>query len=283
LIERVAWKRARQQEALAERIAARRAERRVATRMDQQSIARVALSNTRLQREIRNPLEARDVYPRWVHLWTTSDRLRMAAVQGRNHQLAAPSVPPHADGHRVIAQVHESMLLNTAANGIGGLTVTDERAQELVREVTGEVPQELQLRQDEDPWAITFDLQSPLHVEFDNNQVLFAIRGRRFARGDQELRQTMQIAARYQLGIENGRARLRRIGDVEVTYPERDGDRLSLAEIRNKTFMTDKFEGLFKSEIGGEGLPLGDRWTELRNMKLAHISSTDGWLTMGWD
>src|SRR5690606_25459390 len=121
---------------------------------------------------------------------------------------------------------HESMLLNTAANGIGGLTVTDERAQQLVKDLTGEIPPELELRQDEDPWAITFDLQTPVHVEFDNNQMLIAIRGRRFTRGDQEVRQTIQIAARYQLGIANGRARLTRVGDVEVTFPERDGERL---------------------------------------------------------
>jgi hypothetical protein len=283
LITNVAWKRARQQEPLAERISAGRAAGRVAHRMDQQATARVASGNTRLRDKIQQPLKARDVYPRWLHLWTTSDRLRMAAVQGRATQLAAPAVPPQVAAHRVVAQVHESMLLNTAANAIGGLTVTDERAQDLVKEATGEVPEELQIKEDEDPWAITFDVQSPVQIELDNDQAMIAIRGRRFLRGEQELRQTIQIAARYQLAIDNGRASLKRIGDVEVTYPDKEGDRLSLAELRNKTFMTNKFEGLFKPEIGGEGIELPDRWAKLRELKLAHISSDNGWLTLGWN
>ncbi len=197
--------------------------------------------------------------------------------------MAAPSSPPEVAEHQLVAQVHETTLLNTAVNAIGGLTVTDERAQQLVKEVTGEVPEELQLKQDEDPWAITFDLQRPLRIEFNKDQVVVALRARRFLRGDQELRQTTQIAATYQLGIQNGRARLTRVGDIEVTYPDKDSERLSLTELRNKTFITNKFEGLFKKELGGEGIQLSDRWEKLRDLSLSYISTREGWLTMGWN
>jgi hypothetical protein len=283
LIQRVAWKRARQQEPLAERISARRAERRLANRMDQQTLDRIAQGNTRLDKKVRRPLRERSIYPRSLRVWTTGQRLQMAAVQGRPNQLAAPSSPPQAAEHQVVAQVHESMLLNTAVNAIGGLTVTDERAQDLVKELTGEVPEGLQLKQDEDPWAITFDLQRPLRIELRDDQIVIAIRGRRFLRGDQELRQTTQIAATYQLGIENGRAHLTRVGDIDVSYPDNDGDRLSLTELRNKTFLTNKFESVFKPELSGDGIQLTDRWEKLRDLKLAHISAENGWLTLGWN
>ena len=173
-------------------------------------------------------------------------------------------------------------MLNTAVNAIGGMTVTDERAQELVKEITAEVPEELRIKQDEDPWAITLDLQRPLRIEFDDDKVVIAIRARRFLRGEQEVRKMTQIAATYQLSINNGRAQLRRVGGVEVTYPDKEGDRLSLTELRNKTFMTNKFEGLFKQELGGEGIQLTDRWAKLREMSMKHISADDGWLTLGW-
>jgi hypothetical protein len=283
LVQRVAWKRARQQEPLAERISARRAERRLANRMDQQTLNRIAEGNTRLNKKVRRPLRERNIYPRSLRLWTTGQRLQMAAVQGRPNQLAAPSRPPQAAEHQVVAQVHESMLLNTAVNAAGGLTVTDEWAQELVKELTGEVPEGLQLKQDEDPWAITFDLQTPLRIELRDDQMVIAIRARRFLRGDQELRQTTQIAATYQLGIENGRAHFTRVGDIEVTYPDKEGDRLSLTELRNKTFLTNKFESVFKPELSGEGIQLSDRWEKLRDLKLAHISAENGWLTLGWN
>ena len=175
------------------------------------------------------------------------------------------------------------MVLNTALNAIGGLTVSDERAQQMVKDMTGEVPEQLQIKQDEDPWSITFDVQQPLSIEFDDDRVVIAIRGRRFARGDQEVRQLTQIAATYRVNIRDGRALLTRDGDVEVTYPGKTEDRLSLTELRNKTFLTSKFEGVFKPELSGKGIQLADRWKNLGEMSLQHLSAQDGWLTMGWN
>jgi hypothetical protein len=251
--------------------------------MDRQTLDRVASGNTRMEEKVRRPLRGRGIYPRWLRLWTTRERLRMVAVQGRENQLAAPAAPPEVAAHEVVAQVHESMLLNTAVNAIGGMTITDERAEELVKEATGEVPEELKVKQDEDPWAISFDLRQPVTVKFDQDQVVISIRGRRFRRGDQEVQQITQISATYQLGIHEGRARLTRVGDVEVIYPDKEGDRLSLVELRNKTFLTNKFEGLFKPELGGEGIQLSDRWEKLRDMSLVYVSAQNGWLTLGWN
>jgi len=162
------------------------------------------------------------------------------------------------------------------------MTVTDERAQELVKEATGEVPEELKIKQDEDPWSITFDLQQPLVVTFADQQIRIAIRGRRFVRGDQVNRQTTQIAATYLIKIEEGRARLIRQGEIDVTYPEKEGERLSLTELRNKTFIINKFEGLFKPELGGDEVKVPERWQKLKDLVLVHASADQGWLSLGW-
>ena len=208
----------------------------------------------------------------------------MRALQARLIQLAATSRPPSVPDHNVNMQVHESMVFNTAVNAMGGFLMTDERARDLVQELTGEVPEELEIRQDEDPWSITFDRTQPLTVRFSNNQVVIAIRGRRFTRGDQEVTSVMQIAATYSIEASDGRVKMVRQGDIDVTYPgKREGQRLSIAELTNKTFMTGKFQGLFKQEILGEGLDLPERWKNLEDLKLDFTSADRGWLSLGWN
>ena len=283
MIEKIAWSRARQQQPKAEQISSRRAEQRVAKMMDDQAREMIATTNERLRSEIQKPLQQRNIFPRMLQLWTTENRLKLHALQGRNVQLAASTSPPEAPETDVVVQVHESLFLNSAVNAIGGYLMTDERAQDLVEEVTGEIPEELVISEDDDPWSITFDRLHPLTISFNDNQVVIAIRGRRFTRADQVVRQQMEVAATYSIEVNEGRVKLVRQGEIDVTYPGKEGQRLSLTELRNKTFMTNKFEGLFKPEIEGEGLKLPERLKELEDLKLDHISADNGWLSLGWN
>lgn len=282
-IRRAAQKRIAAQKPQAERISARLAEARVARQMDQQALDVIAASNGRLETKVRRPLLLRNLYPRAFRCWTTDQRLHVTAVQGRASQLGAPTTPPDSPAHDLLVQVHESFFQNTSLNAIGGLQLTDVQARDLVQEATGEVPEQLQIKPDEDPWSIMFDRTQPLTLRFHGNQVTIALRGRQFTRGDQELRQVMQVSATYKIETVGGRARLTRQGDLDVSYPGRENDRLSLQELRNKTFMAGKFEGLFKQEFSGEGLKLPERWQKLGDVTLDYIAAQDGWLTLGWN
>lgn len=284
LVRKIAWKRALQQQPLAERISARNAAREAEQRLAAQVLERIAASNTRLRQQVRQPLDRRNLYPRRLRFRTTDRLLHIDAVQALPSQLAAASSPPSAPEHAVTIQVHESLVLNSAANGLGGITITDERAQELVKELTGSVPEELQLKQDEDPWSITFDVQQPLLVEFHDGKLTIAIQARRFTRGEQVVRQVTKIAATYKVAIRNGRIHLQREGDIDVTYPDRpEGQRLSFTELRNKTFMTNKFDSVFKPEITAERTELPQNWAQLQEMQLVYASSNQGWLSLGWE
>jgi hypothetical protein len=284
LVQKIAWKKARQQQPQVERISSLRAADRIEAQMDQQVLQRIADSNTQLRQEVRKPLERRNLYPNRLHFWTTAHRLRMAAVQAARTQLASATAPPAMPEHDLTMQLHESLVLNSAANGLGGITITDERAQKLVEEATGSVPEGLQIKQDEDPWSITFDIAQPIRVEFQDDLVTIAIRGRRFVRGEQTVRQITQIAARYAVEIHNGRIRLVRQGEIDVTYPEKAADeRLSLTELRNKTFLINKFDGLFKPELDAEGAKLPENWSRLKEMQLVYANSSQGWLSLGWE
>ena len=162
------------------------------------------------------------------------------------------------------------------------MTLSDADAAKLAEELTGEVPEELQLKEDEDPWSITFDRRQPVRADFRENRVTLAIRGRRFTRGEQVVNQRMEASATYTIEVADGHVKLVRQGDIDVVYPDKEGDRLSLTELRNKTFMQNKFEGLFKPQFEGEGLPLPERLQQLKALTLAEASAENGWLTLVW-
>jgi hypothetical protein len=152
-----------------------------------------------------------------------------------------------------------------------------------MEEATGSVPEELQLGEDKAPWSISFDWNRPVTVQFDDHTVMFAIRGRRFTSGDrQPLSRPMEIAARYQMQMTPEGVRLERQGDIDVTYPGREGERQSAVEIFYKTLMRNKFAGLFKPEIIGEGIQLPGRWQRLGKVRLRRLSTGGGWLAAGW-
>ena len=144
--------------------------------------------------------------------------------------MPAPAVPPES----LQIQVHETMVANTAISALGGLRVTDRRAASLVEELTGSVPDEFTVEED-DHWSITFDLNQPLRVLFDDNQVTIACQLRQLARGQQAVDRLTRIAATYAVAIQNDRILLTRVGDVSVTYPDiPEEQRLSVTELRDK-------------------------------------------------
>jgi hypothetical protein len=283
LIEHIAWRRAAEQKLLSERIASRRAERRIASMMDQRVSERVAEANSRFDSKFRTPLLWRNAYPRWLSLLSTDDAIYITALQGRKSQFGASSAPPKMPPHGLQVQLHESMAANTAVNYLSGLTLTDEAAADVAKELTGEIPERLQLRQDEDPWSISFDRQNPVVLIFQNDEIQIVVRGRRFTRGDQSLNRLIEISARYQMVPTDGRMKLVRQGDVDIVYPERAGQRLSLTEITHRDFMRNKFGSVFKETIVSKGIKPPEQLRNVGTPQLRYAKAENGWLSLGWE
>jgi hypothetical protein len=197
--------------------------------------------------------------------------------------LAAPSAPPVVNRFFDLAtQAHESAVINFGQAVLGGITLTDEELVRLIRdELKQEVPEELVITPDKDPWSITFAREVPVRVEFNDQTVLMAIRGRRFTRGGQPINEPIEISALYTIERGPMGARLVRQGDVEVTYLDRD--RLGAAQVAFKTFIRRKFEAMFKDEFVGEGLKLKGRYAKVGTMRLENIVSDEGWISLGWN
>lgn len=281
VVRHIAMKRIQKTKPQAEAIASRRAAGRIADSVDDRSVELVADANTSFADKFRLPLVRRGGFPQLLQFRTTDDALLVTMLQAGRDQLAAPNAPPALTGKFDLAvRLHESLVGNLSQAVLGGVTLTDERLVEIIKELTGKVPEELVITEDDEPWSITFASELPIEARFNARTAKIAIRGKRFTRGDQEIRRPVEISAVYTVEKLPDRARLVRQGDVQIDFAGRES--LSASDIAMKTFMKKKFDGLFKPEIVSEGLALPKRWASIGKLKLEQLSCDKNWLALGW-
>lgn len=278
----VAWQRVNESKGEAQRIASRRAEIRVQKRMDDKAKGLLEKSNGSFQEKFRKPLLRRNAYPPSIKFSTTSEQLNLAIVQASAFQLGAATKPPELVGkHDLAIRMHESMVGNFSESLIGGVTLTDEKLAEMVKNMTGKVPEELEITEDKDPWSITFAPSQPITMTFDKGIVKIAIHAQRFTRGENGINDPMIISATYKMTKTNAGMKLARQGDVQANYTS-DG-RQSASQTAFKAIILKKFTALFKEEIAGDGLQLKGRWEKLGKLRLRQLDCTNGWLALGWE
>lgn len=280
-VERIAWKRAGQTKSQVEAIASQRAARRVAAQMDSEVVEVLTPAKELFAERFRNPLVRRGGFPQQFLLSTCEDHLFIQALQAAADQLAAPDEPPELTAaHDVAARIHQSLVGNLSQAYLGGVTWTDERIAELAERLTGDIPPALERMRDEPPWSITFANERPLDARFNDNQITMILRARRFTRGDQELRENIEISAVYDIEKTREASRLTRRGEVEVQFG--DAKTLSVGNVAIKTFVRNKFESLFQDEFQSDGVALPGRWRMAGKMRLDQLVCDGGWLVLGW-
>ncbi len=282
LVQKIATKRAYQQKSQAEAIASQRTETRIEGRFDDETKDLVADANTRLQEKLYRPLLGRDEFPDTVNVSTTSSHLNLEVMQASQSQLAAPSPAPATQDKAadLTLKLHESIVNNYGETFLAGVKLTDERLVEILKERDAEIPEELAITPDTDPWSITFDYKSPIQVTFDNDTVKIGIRGRQFTRGDNEVNRTIAISADYKIEKGETGTLLTRTGDVVVDFPTQE--RLGPLDLTAKTFLRKKFEAVFKQEIVGEGIKLEGELAKAGTLKISSLSVTPGWFVGSW-
>lgn len=282
LVQKIATKRAYQQKSQAEAIASDRTEFRIQDRFDNETKDLVADANTRLQEKLYRPLIGRDEFPDSINVSTTTDHLNLEVMQASQSQLAAPGPAPATEDTEadLTLKLHESIVNNYGETFLAGVKLTDEKLVELLKERGAEVPEELQITPDTDPWSITFDYKSPIQVVFDNDTVKIGIRGRQFTRGDNEVNRTIAISADYKIEKGESGTLLTRTGDVVVDFPTQE--RLGPLDLTAKTFLRKKFEAVFKQEIVGEGIKLEGQWEKAGTLRISSLAVTPGWFVGSW-
>ncbi len=281
-LRKFAWKQARRKKGQTQAIANANAERRVERRVDETTNELLKKANENLNEKFLGPLGRQDGEPRLLQFSTNPELLQFEMLHAVSHQLAAPGPPPALKGKSDLSlRLHQSLVGNLSGVLIGGQTVTDEQLAELIEETTGEVPEELKITQDTDPWSITFATLRPISIEVDDQTVRIAIRGKRFTRADQKIKSTVEIAAMYDVKRTKEGSTMARKGDVEVNFLRVKG-KLSVSQTAFKTFMRKKFDGVFKKEFVGTGLELKGEWEKVGKLLVKQLDADNGWLTLAW-
>jgi hypothetical protein len=284
LKQKIATNRVYESKPEAEAIASQRAAARLQASFDAEVAPMLADANSRFIERFKTPMIRRNAYPDDIQFSTTPYYVVVKALSADKSQLGAPTPPAKLPlPYDLCAQVHESAVINYGEALLAGRLLTDERLVELIRdELKSEVPDELKITEDKDPWTITFARETPVRARFEGNRVFLAIRGDRFTRAEQVISEPIEISATYDVKItDQGTARLVRDGEVQVNFLKRD--RLSAAQVGFRTFLRRKFEAMFKEEFVGEGLKLKGRWEKAGTLRLELLDANNHWINLGWN
>ena len=282
LVRKIAWKKACESKAQAECIANGRAEARIRQELDSEVSQMVAENRVKFEKDVRAPIMRRNAMPRQLITSSDSERIWVRLLQASSFQLAAASTAPSALPTTDVAiQLHESLVANLSESLIGGVTLTDEDLAKKIEEAGREVPDELKIRDDTDPWSITFSTSRPISVSLDKETVKIVVRGARFTRGASTVTRDMEISARYNMSRSGAGLRLVRDGEVDASYVKQGAE--GFGDIAIKTLMRTKFSALFKEEIESSGIPLPGPLEGKAELQLASFEAGDGWAVVGWN
>jgi hypothetical protein len=296
LIEKIAWKRAGQQKGQAEAIASQHASWRVAGQMDSESARLLKEQNDRYLEKFRNPLLRKGEFPEELTFSSTRDRVQMRMLQESAALLGAPDEPPgFSSEHDLAGRVHESAVINYGQVVLPNYYLSDVELVRIIRDdLKGEVPEELEISEEKDPWAIRFANELPLLVRFRDGGVWMAIRTEGVYRGETApggpyrliSSELTEISAQYTIEKTEAGATLKRVGDVAVRFPNRanpDQRLVSRGDFAVATLLSNKFGAMFKEEFVGEGLKMKGDWARAGTLKLKDIRSEGAWVRVGWD
>ena len=284
MIRRIAWKKIGKKHSQADYIASQHAEEKLRRSVDEEADVEIAKSNENFMDKFRNPLVRRGEFPQQLRFSTTNENLFVQLLQANAYQLGAPSNPPGIDdGHALSVRVHESMINNVAFALLAGQTVTEEGLRQKVLDVTGEIPEKLQVKEDEDPWSITFDARRPITVAFSGGEFKVTIRGRRFKSGEREF-QAMNVTATYKMEKMNGATKLIRQGELEIFPPGFDPEngRLSASQVALRGLLTRRLGEVFEEEIISQERELPGEWAKVGKLRPEEMTADGGWLAIGW-
>jgi hypothetical protein len=281
LVERLAWKKARQSQGQAEALASSKAEARIEQRVDEQAQQMFTEANQSFRDKFRRPLIGRDGLPKSLRLGTTVDKLLVHWLQRRPDELGADTAPPPFEGEADLAvRVHQSYVSNFSAAVIGGMKLTDERLAELVKQATGDVPEELRIDDDKDAWSITFAEKSPLSVRIlENGMITVTVDGDSFTRNDRHVPDKLRMSATYKYEKTPTGAKFIRQGDVAVDFA---AEKVGIA-VGIKPLMSRKFAALFKPEIDLKDIKLPGRWEKAGKLQVIDFNAAQQWISVAWN
>lgn len=285
LVERIAWKRALRQQALAEAIASDHAQERFNQRMDAQAGDLVARANRGFQERFRQVLDERGLFPEYFHASTTSEHATLVLMTTGSTGLGAPTAPPELPGSADLAvRTHESSINNLAAAALSGVFLDEKRFDEITTRLLG-LPERKTDPQDEENWTITFADQQPVTVRFAEGGLQITIRGKRYMNEGRQY-EAMEVTARYRIEKTPQGFRAVRQGELDIYPPgfvPGGGRQLSARQIALRNALRRRFGRFFEETWEPANPVIGKDTPHPLELRLSRWEAFGGWLVMTWE
>ena len=282
-VEQIAWRRTWKQKPAAEAEAARRAERRVSRRVDEEADSRFQQAQENYLQKIRQPLLDRDLFPQPTVLQTTAEALSMQLTQKGHAGLAAPiACPVITENGAIVLQVHQSSINNFTQGLFADMILKEQRLQEALQNLWGELPEEFASETGEEPWTVRFVSERPLAVHFAANCVSIEFRGETYWKGERGY-PGMDVKTTYRIETQADQPlRLVRVGELSVFPPgfDPDKDRLSVRQQTLRRLLERRFGKIFRETVELKPVELKGEWQNGGPLVVKHLSAQDGWLSL---
>lgn len=277
IVERIAWRQSARQKSTAEAIGSRHAEQKTAARMDEKAARQIAETNASFREHWLDLFARRADQPPEMHFSSGDNQGQVAMRIAADDQLASSSPPPALSGtHDLALRLDESAIRNLAEVYLGGMVLTDRDVDRQLNSAGITPPPELALGPDAEPWSMTYARQTPVRLEISPGRVRVALRGESFERGEQSLRDLVEISVVYQHDAD-GREWTRE-GEVNVDFLNRS--RLTASLIGFKSFLRRKYSALFAERFSLDRLPAIGGLGQVGPLELDELRTSAGWLAL---
>jgi hypothetical protein len=267
--------------------AARRAERRMSTQMNDRIDPNIAELNERYQK-IRGTLNKTGLFPRVWNLSSTPQHIHWSFQLGNTYQPTAPTPAPSLQPTNGLAvQVHQSALNNMLAIALAGRMIDEEKFSQRIGEFFDEPPAFLQRKSEETPAKVSFGTRAPVDVLFVDNKIRVVVRLNDIQVMD-NLARSFTITVEYQIKREQRDGRnIIILEQVEAEafpagYDPRSGATLSAAQTVIRSYLLRRLETLQK-HYEAQPLELGGEWSGEGQLIPQFASAEKGWLTLVWE
>ena len=284
LVRKIAWKQARRQKPLADRIATEKLRRRVGEQFASQTAEAAALSPPEVLDEARPWLQRLDL-PQPSPFWgSTHQALFIQAVIRQSDQLATVVSPPPvtAGSYAAAVQVHESAVRNALSPMLAGRTIDQTLLRDLLDSIDRGPAADNAAPEDDAAFELEFARFRPVIFEAREETVRVGVRGTRFEQDGRSLNRPLEITAVYRPQQSEGVTTLVREGEVDVDFP--GGGRLSLAQTALRSSIQEAFDDLFPPVLLDRPITVPeDAEIEAlrdRTFRVRWIEATQGWLSV---
>jgi hypothetical protein len=285
LVERIAWKRADQQQGEAEAIASEHARWRAAQRVDQQADEMLQKANQDYQNKFRAPWSQRSIFPQDLRFSTTTDAFSVVVLEAGVDQLAAPAAPPEftEKSSDMALRIHQSAVNNAAATMFSGMVLHEETLQRVVIDLLGYLPERMKPDEDHEPWTIEFARQQPISVTFDDGGFAVTLRGQHFFKSDQRY-PGMNITAVYKFVNAEGVFKAVRQGELQIFPPGFDPNQrhLSVREQTIHRLLQRRLGKMLQAEMVAKGFTPKGKWAAAGRLVPVEMDAQGGWLVIAW-